>query len=159
MDERRIHVPGSPPAPARVPWPALPKRPACWQWVGNPSSPSFNQGHICANANLQLGIVSNKWGKDICQSFGKLGVLPNFVENATCKPSFRIIQPFLQGLWIYFDKVKNSVLCPQHLQHQLMLSRDMTNVIDWRGVPSVAQVPNYVRMLSCRGQDACLQLK
>lgn len=35
---------------------------------------------------------------NIYQTFGKLGILPNIAENATCKLTFRAIQPFLQLL-------------------------------------------------------------
>lgn len=59
--------------------------------------------------------VNNIWVKDIYQPFGKLGVLPNFVRNAN--QLLESFSGFPKGLWIYFDKVKNSVLYPQHLKN------------------------------------------
>lgn len=153
VDERRTSVHGSTPAHAFCP--ASPKKPTSWQLIGNLSSPFFNHDHICANANSQLGIAHNIRVKDIYQDFGKLDALPSISENATCEPTFRIIQPSLLLLSLerayldlckYFDNVKNSILHPQHLSRCLMLSRNVINIVGC----SAAQVPSTF-LMNCIG--------
>lgn len=169
VDERRTSVHGSRPTPAHTPCPASPERPVSWQLIGNPSSPFFNHDHTCANANEQLGIVHNIRVKDTYQDFGKLDASPRIAENATCEPTFRISQPFLQLLRLerahrdlckYFDNVKNSILYPQHLSHCLMLSRNIINIVGCSAAPVPStSLMNLIGMLHHHDQDTCLQLK